>query len=623
MIKKIIFFLPFVAILFLIPALSGPLLLDDNVHLSPIIDWLSSRTDTFKLVFDNSSGPFGRPVSILSFVLNALTTGNQIWPLKLTNLLLHLITGLCVSQLFYRLFKRDVNLLEYAKVASIAAASIWLVLPQHITTVFYVIQRMTILATLFAVLACWLYVVARERIERHEKNSLVFLFCAVIFAILSLLSKENGALVPLYCLLVELIYFQPNAQHLRPKIIIWGFRLGVIFPSLMVAAYLAFRPGYILDGYIDRGFSMPERAMTQIPVLADYFASTFIPMVRSAGVFNDDFPITRSLSVNEILILLAGMGLMFAAMKWRKSMPSFSFGIALFFIGHLLESSVFSLEIYFAHRNYLPSMGLVIAAFGLIACFIKKQPDNAVSIKRIAPIVFIALFLAYAFASFSRATLWSNNNSLMMHAQIHHPTSSRMRSEILLGALYAKRLDIALQQADIAMQTSSLNEKRTIQLWRILAYCYAQVPQPNSEFEALLEMPADRITLATNTALEYVSAAAEANACPGLDKERLGTLASQWAANTVQAPYSPKVWKTHHAAARLLASSGDLKAGLKQAKWAFIDSGYNFDSGLLALQLANSLEDQQQAREIFSTLQKNRTSYTYKQQEMLMQPRND
>ena len=210
-----------------------------------------------------------------------------------------------------------------------------------------------------------------------------------------------------------------------------------------------------------------------------------------------------------------------------------------------------------------------------------------------------------------------------MQAQIHHPTSSRMRSEILLGALYAKRLDIALQQADIAMQTSSPNEKRTIQIWRILAYCYAETPQPKAELEALLSLPADRITLATDTALEYVSAAAEANACPGLDRERLGTLASQWAANTVQPPYSPKVWKTHRAAARLLASSGDLEAGLKQAQWAFTYSGYNFDSGLLALQLANSLEDQKQAGEIMSILQKNRTRYTDKQQDMLTKPGSD
>ena len=181
MLKKAIFLLPFFSVLFFLPALTGPLLLDDSIHLVPIVEWLAKRHDTLNLIFSNTSGPFGRPVSIFSFMLNALSTGAQIWPMKLTNLLLHLITGLCLAKLFYRLFKRDANLLEHAKVASMAAASLWLILPQHISTVFYVIQRMTILSTLFAVLACWLYVVARERIERNENKWLLLLVGVVFF----------------------------------------------------------------------------------------------------------------------------------------------------------------------------------------------------------------------------------------------------------------------------------------------------------------------------------------------------------------------------------------------------------------------------------------------------------
>lgn len=613
MIKKIVYLLPYLAVLFLLPALTGPLLLDDSIHLGPIQEWSTNRTDIIELIFGNPSGPFGRPVSIASFMLNVLTSGNQIWPLKLTNLLLHLITGLCLSKLLYRLFKRDANLLDYAKVASVAAASLWLVLPQHISTVFYLIQRMTILATLFAVLACWLYVVARERIERNEKKCLLLLVGVVFFTVLSVLSKESGLLIPLYCLLIELVYFRPSTDKPRSKIIAWAFRLGVIYPCVLVAAYLAFNPGFVLAPFIDRPFTMPERAMTQISVVADYFASTFMPMVRSAGVFNDDFPIAQSLGLQEILIMLAAIGLIASAIGYRKNYPSFSFGIGLFFAGHLLESSIFSLEIYFAHRNYLPSIGLVLAAFGLIAGLLQRSPEATASFKRIIPMALAGFFMAYAFASFSRAVLWSDNNALMVHAQIHHPNSSRLRSELLLNALYAKRLDMALKQADIAMQTSPPNEKRTIQLWRILAYCYAQAAQPSSELDAFFKMPADRITLATNTALDYVSAAAEANACPDLDRKRLGILTSHWAINTVQNPGSAKVWKTHLAAARLLASSGDLEAGFKQAQWAFND-GSDFYAGLLAYQLANSLEEQKLARKIMTQLLKNNSSYSEQQQ---------
>lgn len=615
--KKIIYFFPLVAVLVLLPAITGPLLLDDNLHLGPIIEWLSNRSDTSTLIFGNTSGPFGRPISIASFALNALTTGSPIWPMKLTNLFLHLITGLCLAKLFYRLFKRDANLVGQAKLASIAVASLWLILPQHISTVFYLIQRMTILSTLFAVLACWLYVVARERIENNQENGVPLIFGVAALAALSVLSKESGLLIPLYCLLIELVYFQPSTSGPRSKIIAWGFRLGVIYPSVLVAAYLVFNPGFILNGYIDRSFTMPERAMTQISVLADYFASTFIPMMRSAGVFNDDFPIAHTIGLQESLLLMAGFGLITAAIRLRKNYPSFSAGIGLFFLGHLLESSIFSLEIYFAHRNYLPSIGLVLAAWGLFAGLIHRHPKTAEPFKRILPLAFFGLFSAYGIASFNRAMLWSDDGTLMTHAQIHHPTSSRMRSELLLASLYAKRLDVALQQADIALQTSPDNEKRAIQLWRILAYCYAQVPVPSNELQAFYDMPADRITMAASTALGYVSAAAEVNACPGLDRKQLGTLTSQWAINTIQPPSSQWVWNTHLASARLLASGGDLEAGFKQAQWAFNDSGFEFYAGVLAFQLANSLDDAKRADEIMALLIANKSRYTEQEQTQL------
>lgn len=617
MFKKAIFLLPFLAVLFFLPALTGPLLLDDSIHLDPILNWLNSRADTFDLIFGNKSGPFGRPVSILSFVLNVLTTGTSVWPMKATNLFLHLMTGLCLSKLFYCLFKRDTNLLEHAKVASLAAASLWLILPQHISTVFYVIQRMTILATLFSVLACWLYVLGRERLENNEKYGMAFFIAAAAMGILSILSKETGLFIPLYCLLIELIYFQPSTGKSRPKIITCGFRLGVIYPGVLVIAYLALNPDFILAPYTDRPFSMPERAMTQISVLADYFASTFLPMARSAGIFNDDFPIAHSMSIKEWLLLLVGIGLIASAIRLRKNYPSFSAGIGIFFIGHLLESSLFSLEIYFSHRNYMPSMGLVLAVFGLLSGLIHRHPKIAASSRRMLPLTFASVFLAYALTSYGRAEIWSDNATLMVHAQIHHPASSRMRSELLLSALYAKRLDAALRQADIAMQSSPENEKRTIQLWRILAHCYADKALQRNELDALFGMSADRVTLATSNALGYVSAAAEADACPGLDRKRLGDLVSQWAVYTVQYQGSPLVWKTHLASARLLASGGDLKAGLKQANLAFIDSGYDFDTGILALQLANSLEDNKQSEKTIALLLANELHYNQLQKAQL------
>lgn len=622
MLKKILYLLPIIVACVLFPAIYGPLLIDDGIHIAPIQNWLHTRADTIHLIFGNTSGPFGRPVSMFSFMLNAVTTGPLIWPMKLTNLLLHIFTGICLSKLFYHLFKRDLNLSGNAKNAGALAACIWLILPQHISTVFYVIQRMTILASLFSVLACLFYVLGREQMDENRKRSFLLLSSAVGFTFLSVLSKESGLLIPLYFLLIELICFRPTIEKPRPRFIAWGFRLGVFLPCILIAAYLTFTPSFVLHAYVDRPFSLTERAMTQISVLGDYFASTFIPMVRSAGIYNDDFPIAHGLALKEYLLLTAGIGLTIAAIRFYKVIPSFSLGFTLFLVGHLLESSIFSLEIYFAHRNYFPSMGLVLATSGLLAFLLKKYPESADSLKCIFPAAFIGIFLAYTFASYSRAILWSDKAALLAHAQIHHPGSARMHSEVLTNALYAKRLDLALRQADMALKTAAVNERRTAQLWRILAFCYAQTPQTQGELDSLSRMSADRITMATSNALNYVGAAAEANSCPGLDRNRLGLITSQWATNTVQPPYSEWVWRTHLVSARLLASSGNLEAGLKEAKWAFYDSGFNFEAGVLAFQLANSLEDAKTVEEIVSKLINMKANYTNRQQIQLKALRN-
>src|SRR5665213_3522880 len=94
--------------------LHGPLVFDDAQNLAPINDWLQGRVGWTSVVFGNTSGLFGRSLSMASFVLNVTLLGADTWGLKLGNLLIHLVNGALVYALFTGLIRqgaltRDTN----------------------------------------------------------------------------------------------------------------------------------------------------------------------------------------------------------------------------------------------------------------------------------------------------------------------------------------------------------------------------------------------------------------------------------------------------------------------------------------------------------------------------------
>src|SRR5690606_7746314 len=114
-----------------IPGLRGPVLLDDVPNLGPIVQWAQGESVQNPLLMERKSGPLGRPVALLSFMVNALTTGADIWPMKLTNVLLHLATGVALFGLLQLLLKRVPGLSRHARMLAFGVSALWLAMPQH------------------------------------------------------------------------------------------------------------------------------------------------------------------------------------------------------------------------------------------------------------------------------------------------------------------------------------------------------------------------------------------------------------------------------------------------------------------------------------------------------------
>ena len=99
---------------------------------------------------------------------NWLTTGDGVWPLKLTNLVIHLLCGVLVFLLSNKLLAGPVASLGRGRPwVALWIAACWLLAPMLVSTVLYVTQRMAALATLFSLAALLFYVHGREAPRRR------------------------------------------------------------------------------------------------------------------------------------------------------------------------------------------------------------------------------------------------------------------------------------------------------------------------------------------------------------------------------------------------------------------------------------------------------------------------
>src|SRR5438445_747682 len=134
-------------------------------------------------------------------------------------------------------------------------------------------------------------------------------------------------------------------------------------------------------------------------------------MLVSAGLLH---PASTLCAVSFLLVLVAIAWLM------RKRSPAFTFGVAWFLAGHIMESTILPLELVFEHRNYLPMAGLLLGITCAFAqLFAARIPARPLALSC------IALLLGLAGITAVRAASWGNPLTLALDDAHHHPDSSR------------------------------------------------------------------------------------------------------------------------------------------------------------------------------------------------------
>lgn len=403
------------------PGLSGPLFFDDLPQLQPLIDQSADKPATlFTSYLHSSSGPSGRPVAMASFIGSAVSHGPDTWWWKYDNVMLHLVCGLLVFWCAALLWKQVSGDGRPWLVGAIAAA-FWMLHPLHVSTVLFTVQRMTELSSLFVLAGLISYIKGRQRLNVGDRKGWVAIAAAfVVFFPLSVLSKESALLFPAFCGLLEWLVFRfeaANGDTARLKIL-HGVFAGVYV--LVVAMVLLNFSSMVLSKYAVRDFSLLERIYTEFRVVVVYLSQLLLPSQGKMGFFHDDFqhstsliqPVTTILSASLLLVLGA------VAFKLRQRLPLFTFGIAFFFVGHALESSIFALELMFEHRNHLPSFGIAIAVIAALQAAVSNR-------KGLLAFVVVGL-VAFSFLTWQRSITWSSPATMYEFMYRVHPESPRL-----------------------------------------------------------------------------------------------------------------------------------------------------------------------------------------------------
>lgn len=603
-----------------VPGLHGPALLDDVPNIGPIVQWAQDGATENPLFAERKAGPLGRPVSLASFMANALTTGNQLWPMKLTNVFLHALTGLALFGFLGTVLHRDARLKNHAQTVAWCCAAAWMVLPQHVVTVLYTVQRMTILAALFSMIALWAYACARERMEESRPGVTWRLSAFLVFSVLAVLSKESALVLPALLLLVEWGFYSPQHGQNRPALAKATILLLGILPLATATLWLAFNPEYVLRGYDNRDFTLYERILTQSRILWEYVYSTFMPLGHTANVYNDDYRLSHGLLDPPVtaLALLGWAVLPLALWKIRKYRTIVA-GILFFAAAHLLESTIFPLEIYFVHRNYLPAMGLVMALVAALFISWPAMIARAASLRAWTIIIAGCVLAAGLLSLAARAHLWGSQERLYAHAQLHNPDSLRLQTDLLRAALEAGNIDLARQRIEGTSRVAPESEQRTVTLWEIFSCCHLAQPIPPALVDEFSRKPGRRITNYANLAMLQIRLSILEGQCADLDKAGLARAISQWADESPQPSGHRNVWEARAVAATLFMMADDLTSAETQIDKAYTGSGYRFELGLFAFEIAVAAGKLPLAREILERLRENTQSLRPDQLEMLQQ----
>jgi protein O-mannosyl-transferase len=342
---------------------------------------------------------------------------------------------------------------------------------------------MTQLSALFTLCGLILYVIGRKKYEKKESYGISLIVISIVcFWPLATLSKQNGILLPLLILIIEFFFFYKDSVLDRVKKLRLVLAIPVFIPLLIIFVVILVNSAWLLDGYSGRNFTLYERLISQPRILIDYIGNLLLfPGVSPMGLFHDDYikstnlftPVTTIPSIVFLILILTA-----AFLTIGKQTGIISFGFVFFYVAHIVESTFIPLELYFEHRNYLPSIGIyfsIVTGIALLLQNIKYRPF-VIALLLIAPLTFSIL-------TYQRSLIWQKKTSIYFLSEIHHPDSPRVNEGLAFIHLLNNDANSALKHLDKVVALEQRQRAPEFYFKYLLAYCYGNKNMPDDMYK--------------------------------------------------------------------------------------------------------------------------------------------
>ena len=492
------------------PGLGGTTMFDDQSNLSRLKN-IQDAEGALGFIVAGTAGPLGRPIALASFVPQAYAWPDSPEVFLRTNILIHLANGALVTWFLYLLGRAREKTEQQAALTAAVAGVIWMLTPLLASSSLLIVQRMTTLAAMFMLLGAIGYMYARRTAERSPARALCGMSIALcVGAMLAMFTKENGVLLFLYILAAEVTLLNRPLTVSRRLWRIW-FSIFLITPLAGLSIYLATALPYPETVILRRDFDGFERLITQAEILWRYLYLAFLPNLPSLGPFHDHFPIRRSiLEIGALLSTSAWLVLITAAVALRRRVPLFSFAVAWYLLGHLLESTTLGLELYYEHRNYLPLVGPVYAVIASLMQLEKRW-------RRLAGVGMLAYASLLGGVLFTTTSLWGSPTLAAEIWQLYNPESLRATQHL---AAELERDDYSTASRRLLTRYAEANpQMHGVHLQILVISCQIAPTTDHSEAVSSLEeqLPATKFDSSVLAAFEQLYSLVKKDQCGGVD----------------------------------------------------------------------------------------------------------
>jgi protein O-mannosyl-transferase len=541
---------------------------DDFHNLGGLSD-VTNISSAIQFALSGSAGPLGRPLSLLTFSISAHAWPDSFDEFLQINIGIHLINGLLVLLISYKLAVEYLKKLPHPEFFALAIGAIWMLHPLLASASLMVVQRMTTLSAMFVFLGVLTYIYANLRLKVGSMGYM--LVCGlgiVLFTLCAALSKENGLLLPLLLLVLDKTIMNKEGVTYSFSYRIWRMCMFYLPAIALIVYMLSFD---YANAYYPRNFTLSERVLTESRILVQYLALIIFPNRAFFGPYQDDFPVSSGLfhpPSTFICVSLIFLGLMFAFLRRRQN-PVISFSILWFFVAHLIESTVFPLEMYFEHRNYVSSVGMVFAFVYL--AFSIRAPLNKIALSA------LALYVAVVgFVLFSVTSIWGDRDLSAEVWQKSHPSSERAAQALAQSYVRRGQVGDALKVVEHIADIKPENIGVLLQLAQVA--CGVDEANPyldrldSQQGQRLLRagMPSPMVCDTT----EKLTQMAILGGCDGLGLERVRSIMSDLLQNPRVATNSNYSFCVHRSMAESYMSAGDLDHTMKYLQAAFESRPY-------------------------------------------------